>query len=798
MGLLLRSIPLTCSPPVVIEEDDVVKSAGIAKPAEVANTGVASAGVAKTAAGVAKAAAGVANTGVASAGDAKAAAGVAKSAGAASAGDAKAAAGVAKSAGAASAGDAKAAAGVAKSAGAASAGDAKAVVTTVDVLKFRTASSGVAKVARAASVGVAKSAGVASANVANIGVAKSAGVASVDVANIGVAKAVVAVAGLTDAGVVETVGSKPVGAQVVSAKPVSRKAAGPKTTNRVHKIDDGACADDGDRFSKTQRKLLGADGVDDDEPEVALACGGARAAATPCADLEEDEVDYDDAAVEEAGVALDRELYGIGEEADDQHVDQQFLDRIAEKAAAWCQEGAMGKAARPRVNARITISTLCEIARRRGGKCLTVEYLGFQVPIEWECSEGHQWQATINNVKNHGSWCPHCRINVGEEISRAAFEGSLGVPFHRTRREPWLNGLELDGYDPSNRVAFEYQGRQHYMRVAHFQRTDAAFESQLRRDRETAARCLANGVRLIIIPYTVQMLNIRAFVRAKLAELNLTLAAAEGTENEFFDTVRASGPHARKQFAKFEKVVHDKGGVCLSKKYLGNRVPMRVLCGKKHEFEATLEGIDQPESRGPRFCPVCGGTKPKTKQEHKEQAESCGYTYRGSGSRVSEDGKRTRTTILVTCPFGHNTEPTWENFKPTNGKPKRGCVHCYNLRRGKNRRLNIVAAQRKLKIKIQETYVCNSEKYKWKCDARGHIFCSTWTSFSEKLGACTQCSMIDYAEAHELDHLSPWPAELSPMEMHLWSCRRCKHQFSASWGVLGRGQFKQQPCPHCE
>ncbi len=50
---------------------------------------------------------------------------------------------------------------------------------------------------------------------------------------------------------------------------------------------------------------------------------------------------------------------------------------------------------------------LKNLAVLRAGKLLSNIYLGSSKNHEWECSKGHQWQATASNVKR-GSWCPKC------------------------------------------------------------------------------------------------------------------------------------------------------------------------------------------------------------------------------------------------------------------------------------------------------------------------------------------------------------------------------------------------------
>ncbi len=56
---------------------------------------------------------------------------------------------------------------------------------------------------------------------------------------------------------------------------------------------------------------------------------------------------------------------------------------------------------------KVTIEEIQEIAMERDGKCLSDTYVNYKMKLLWECKEGHQWKAPPNNVKR-GRWCPHC------------------------------------------------------------------------------------------------------------------------------------------------------------------------------------------------------------------------------------------------------------------------------------------------------------------------------------------------------------------------------------------------------
>ena len=67
---------------------------------------------------------------------------------------------------------------------------------------------------------------------------------------------------------------------------------------------------------------------------------------------------------------------------------------------AWCRKCYD-------INRRCGIKEAQESAEKRGGKCLSTEYVNMREKMEWICSEGHHWSAQYDGIKR-GKWCPIC------------------------------------------------------------------------------------------------------------------------------------------------------------------------------------------------------------------------------------------------------------------------------------------------------------------------------------------------------------------------------------------------------
>jgi len=153
-----------------------------------------------------------------------------------------------------------------------------------------------------------------------------------------------------------------------------------------------------------------------------------------------------------------------------------------------------------------TIEDMQQIARERGGRCLSERYITSMTKLKWQCSEGHTWMAMPNKIK-HGRWCPRCYRGRGERLCRLYFEMIFNKDFPPTKID-WLvneqgNMLELDGYNDELLLAFEYQGEQHF-KPMRFNGGENDFEKQKKHDEIKKATCEQKNISLICVPYTIK------------------------------------------------------------------------------------------------------------------------------------------------------------------------------------------------------------------------------------------------------------------------------------------------------
>ena len=195
---------------------------------------------------------------------------------------------------------------------------------------------------------------------------------------------------------------------------------------------------------------------------------------------------------------------------------------------SWCPTCAIEKK-------RLGIEKMKSLAVLRGGLCLSKQYRSRKHQLSWKCQNGHEWKATPETILKEG-WCPTCsqEFYFSEEICRTVFEQIFNAKFPNLRPK-WLensigNRLELDGYCAELKIAFEYQGRQHF-EIGFFGSTQLELDAQKSRDAEKKEICEANGVQLFIIHFSEDLRNLPNLIQEEFVKCNLDISIHPSLQN---------------------------------------------------------------------------------------------------------------------------------------------------------------------------------------------------------------------------------------------------------------------------
>lgn len=161
------------------------------------------------------------------------------------------------------------------------------------------------------------------------------------------------------------------------------------------------------------------------------------------------------------------------------------------------------------------IQKVKEIFKKENYTLKSIFYKNCMTPLETVCPSGHEYSVRLNDFLNKNSRCTRCRLFINENKCREVFEKLFKVSFLKSRPKFLLKIetnrlLELDGFNDDLKLAFEYDGEQHFNPVYG---TDHLLKMQ-KNDALKDDLCKKNNVILIRIPYTID--NKEKFIKEEL------------------------------------------------------------------------------------------------------------------------------------------------------------------------------------------------------------------------------------------------------------------------------------------
>lgn len=265
------------------------------------------------------------------------------------------------------------------------------------------------------------------------------------------------------------------------------------------------------------------------------------------------------------------------------------------KGGHWCPRCA-------RV-ARLSLNEMVAVAVSRGGRCLSTEYVNVETPLLWRCEAGHQWMATPASIRS-GSWCPLCVRNQKLQLKQMQ-------ELAKERGGRCLSSKYINNHSP------------------------LLWECSL-------------GHRWKAMPG-----NVRGVGRKR------------GTWcQKCYDLRRQF--HPRDTIERMKILARTRGGRCLSAEYVNSKSKLLWQCEKGHRWRAVPVAV----TRG-SWCPACARNQKLSLREFRKLAASRG------GRCLSQRYTNKASPLEWQCAVGHR-------WRAQPGRVRRGtwCPKCANLQRG--------------------------------------------------------------------------------------------------------------------
>lgn len=239
---------------------------------------------------------------------------------------------------------------------------------------------------------------------------------------------------------------------------------------------------------------------------------------------------------------------------------------------------------------KITLSDMHKIAHQRGGKCLSKEYLRDSSNLLWECSKGHRWKATPNNIKR-GTWCSKCRYK----------KARLGLDkMHKLAKKNNGKCLSKEYVNISTPLKWECSENHIWETTPSIVMQGCWCPKCFRKKQSYTIEDMQN----IALEHNGKCIS----KRYSRSDKHLIWQCSVGHQWEAKPTHIIQGSwckecnldNRRLGIQKMKSLAVANGGLCLSKKYKSRKNKLKWKCKNNHEWEATPEQLLKGS-----WCPEC-------------------------------------------------------------------------------------------------------------------------------------------------------------------------------------------------
>lgn len=252
------------------------------------------------------------------------------------------------------------------------------------------------------------------------------------------------------------------------------------------------------------------------------------------------------------------------------------------------------------------------IAKERGGKCLDNHYPKKNYAnLDFVCAFGHKFSLSAYSIKQ-GKWCRSCSKSIGENIVRYCMEQIFKKHFPSSMPR-WLtndkgNRMELDGYCEEIGIAFEHHGLQHYRRID-FYHDKKSFERRKKNDIIKRRVCKKNKVVLIEVPAVLRITEIKDVYPLIIKQLKEKGVKIPRHKKPNIEKSFTEARHDE-LFRELKTRVEKLGGKMISKNVFGKKYKFKVQCKCGNKFETDYHRV-----KNKTWCERCGYEKIKIPQK---------------------------------------------------------------------------------------------------------------------------------------------------------------------------------------
>lgn len=361
------------------------------------------------------------------------------------------------------------------------------------------------------------------------------------------------------------------------------------------------------------------------------------------------------------------------------------------------------------------LAELKALAARRGGVCLAEVYYRRTDPMRWRCEHGHEWETSGESIRQ-GHWCPFC---CGRRTTLAALQAVA-----KERGGECLStelGRKTDKHRWRCAQGHEWSATPSRVLAGTWCPMCVGHHTNTLASLQALAR--SRGGACLARRFTCINQHVRWRCEAGHVWSAATVHVKQGT------WCPTCAGNSRGSLSRLQEAARERGGRCLATAYVNSRTPVPWRCAEGHTWSAAPYSV----VRG-SWCRTCGYRTRKT-QRPTILADLVAWC-REQGGRVLLDLPDDTylhgdTQATFQCVRGH----TWTT-RVRSVRAGHWCRECAGVARGDLATLQALAAERGGRCLAAE-YIDNRTPIPFEC-AEGH----RWNArpFMIKRTWCPQCA----------------------------------------------------------
>lgn len=241
---------------------------------------------------------------------------------------------------------------------------------------------------------------------------------------------------------------------------------------------------------------------------------------------------------------------------------------------------------------RISIEDAQKLAKKRGFVCVSKRIINNSIPIKWKCKNGHDWKANYNNIRI-GRGCPHCLKSTLEARQKEAEKRGLVI-----LSKKYINYITPLKYRCKNGHIFkttpniiQRRGGGCGCKICNDNGRRYGFDFVKKDAIKHGFKCISKKTEYINANSSLRYVCKKGHnFRGRPSRIQ----EGSGCRQCAYDSYRLNIEYIKKDAKK-------RGLLCLSKKYINNKKPLKYRClAKGHVWWTKYDSIKQ---RG--RCPYC-------------------------------------------------------------------------------------------------------------------------------------------------------------------------------------------------